>query len=62
MFAKMFENADERAGVDKPVMFTNFGKSSASFLSSQGMNQAHIEDHYGWVCGSDVAARYGSVF
>jgi hypothetical protein len=48
--------------VDKPVTFTNFRKSSASYLASQGMNQAHIEDHHGWVRGSDVAARYVSVF
>ena len=26
------------------------------------MNQAHIEDHHGWVRGSDVASRYVSVF
>ena len=62
MFTKILESAAERAGVDKPVTFTNFRKSSASFLASQGMNQAHIEDHHGWVRGSDVAARYVSVF
>ena len=26
------------------------------------MNQAHIEDHHGWSHGSNVAARYVSVF
>lgn len=62
MFVKILETAAEDAGVDKPVTFTNFRKSSASFLASKGMNQAHIEDHHGWVRGSDVAARYVSVF
>jgi len=55
MFTKTLEGAAEDAGVDKPVTFTNFRKSSASYLASQGMNQAHIEDHHGWVRGSDVA-------
>ena len=62
MFTKILEQAAARAGVDKPVTFTNFRKSSASYLASQGMNQAHIEDHHGWVRGSDVASRYVSVF
>jgi integrase len=62
MFTKILEGAAEDAGVDKPVTFTNFRKSSASYLASQGMNQAHIEDHHGWVRGSDVASRYVSVF
>jgi integrase len=62
MFTKILEQAAAKAGVDKPVTFTNFRKSSASYLASQGMNQAHIEDHHGWVRGSDVASRYVSVF
>jgi integrase len=62
MFTKILEGAAEKAGIDKPVTFTNFRKSSASYLASQGMNQAHIEDHHGWVRGSDVASRYVSVF
>ena len=62
MFTKILEGAAEDAGIRKPVTFTNFRKSSASYLASQGMNQAHIEDHHGWVRGSDVAAHYVSVF
>jgi hypothetical protein len=62
MFTKILEGAAEDAGIRKPVTFTNFRKSSASYLASQGMNQANIEDHHGWVGGSDVAARYVSVF
>lgn len=54
MFTKTLEGAAEDAGVDRPVTFTSFRKSSASYLASQGMNQAHIEDHHGWVRGSDV--------
>jgi hypothetical protein len=37
-------------------------KSSASFLASQGVSQAHLEDHHGWTRGSKVAARYIAVF
>jgi integrase len=59
---KAITRAGERADIDKPVNFTNFRKSSASYLASQGMNQAHLEDHHGWVRGSDVAARYVAVF
>ncbi|WP_248895372.1 tyrosine-type recombinase/integrase [Haloplanus halobius] len=62
MFTKILEGAADKADIDKPVTFTNFRKSSASYLASQGMNQAHIEDHHGWVRGSDVASRYVSVF
>ena len=62
MFTKTLEGAAEDAGVDRPVTFTSFRKSSASYLALQGMNQAHIEDHHGWVRGSDVASRYVSVF
>ena len=62
MFVKILEKAAAKADVNKPVTFTNFRKSSASYLASQGMNQAHIEDHHGWVRGSDVASRYVSVF
>ncbi|WP_267643487.1 tyrosine-type recombinase/integrase [Haloarchaeobius amylolyticus] len=60
--ANILKNAAERAGITKPVTFTNFRKSSASHLASRGMNQAHIEDHHGWTRGSDVASRYVSVF
>lgn len=62
MITKMFKEPAERAGVTKPVNPTNFRKSSASHLASRGMNQAHIEDHHGWVRGSKVASRYVSIF
>jgi len=62
MFKKILEKAADRADVDRPVNLTNFRKSSASHLASQGMSQAHIEEHHGWTRGSDVAARYISVF
>lgn len=60
--ARMFSDSAERAGVQKPVTPTNFRKSSASWAASRGMNQAHIEDRYGWVRGSRVASRYVSIF
>ena len=62
MVSKVLNEAAERAGVSKPVTLTNFRKSSAAFLASRNLNQAHIEDHHGWVRGSKAAARYISVF
>lgn len=62
MARKIPRQAAEKAGVTKPVNFTNFRKSSASYLASKGVNQAVLEDHHGWTTGSDVASRYISVF
>lgn len=62
MIYKTFDKYAERAGVTRPVTLTNFRKSSAAFLASRNLNQAHIEDHHGWVRGSDAAARYIAVF
>jgi len=62
MVYKVFNTLAERAGVDKPVTPTNFRKSSAAYLARRNVNQAHIEDHHGWVRGSDAAARYIQVF
>jgi integrase len=55
------ERADA-ADVSRPVTPTAFRKSSASYLASQGVNQAHLEDHHGWARGSDIAARYVATF
>lgn len=41
---------------------TNFWKSLASFLASQGVSQAHLEDHHGWTRGSSITALYIGVF
>jgi len=62
MFYKTFDALADRADVDKPVTPTNFRKSSAAYLARRNVNQAHIEDHHGWVRGSDAAARYIQVF
>jgi integrase len=62
MLRKAVREAASRADVTKPVTFTNFRKSSASYLASQGVNQAVLEDHHGWVRGSKVASRYVAVF
>lgn len=59
---KTLIEAAERAGVRKPVTLTNFRKSSASYLASQGVNQAVLEEHHGWERGSRVASRYVSIF
>lgn len=59
---RIFKRAADHAGVTKPVTPTNFRKSSASWAASRGMNQAHIEDRYGWVRGSRTASRYVSIF
>jgi integrase len=47
MARKIPRQAADHAGVDKPVTFTNFRKSSASFLASRGVNQPTLEDHHG---------------
>ncbi|AXG11667.1 tyrosine-type recombinase/integrase [Haloplanus rubicundus] len=62
MARKIPRQAADHAGVEKPVTFTNFRKSSASFLASRGVNQPVLEDHHGWTRGSKAAARYISVF
>jgi len=62
MLYKALEECAERADVGLPVTPTNFRKSSASYAASEGLSQAHLEDRYGWVRGSDAAARYVAVF
>lgn len=61
-FNDILKRLARRADVSKPVTLTNFRKSRASYLASQGMSQAHLEDRMGWVRGSSVASRYVSVF
>ncbi len=53
-----------RAPIDPPSTPTptRMRKSSASYLASQNVNQAFLEDHHGWVRGSDKASRYVAVF
>ncbi|SDJ32136.1 Phage integrase family protein [Halovenus aranensis] len=58
----IIKRAGEKAEVSKPITFTNFRKSSASFLASQGVSQAVLEEHHGWSRGSDVAGRYIAIF
>lgn len=62
MMTKAIKEAAGRAGVTRPVTPSNFRKSSAAYLASQNVSQAHIETHHGWTRGSDVASRYISVF
>jgi integrase len=62
MLTKMFKKPAERADIEKPVTLTNFRKSSASYHASKGLSQAHLENRYGWVTGSDAASRYIKVF
>lgn len=54
----------EAAGITPPSTPTprRMRKFSATFLASQGVSQAHLEDHHGWTRGSKVAARYIAVF
>jgi integrase len=59
---KALDRAGDRAGIDKPVNVTNLRRSSASHLASQGMSQAHLEEHHGWTRGSNVASRYVAIF
>lgn len=63
MKLKMIQKPARKAGIDHTtVNFRRMRKSSASYKASQNVNQAHLEDHHGWTRGSDVAARYVSVF
>ncbi|MFB6228928.1 MAG: tyrosine-type recombinase/integrase [Halobacteriales archaeon] len=62
MLTKMFKRPAGRVEVEKPVTLTNFRKSSASYHASKGLSQAHLENRYGWVTGSDAASRYIKVF
>lgn len=63
MKLKMMKKPARKAGVTHvEVTFRRMRKSSASYIASQNVNQAHLEDHHGWKRGSDVAARYIAVF
>ena len=62
MFRKILEVAGERAEVTRPVTLSNFRKSCASYLASQNVNQANIEDHMGWTRGSRICSRYVAIF
>ena len=63
MQLKMLKKPARKAGVDHTdVHWRRMRKSSASFLASQGVSQAHLEDHHGWQRGSEVAAHYVAVF
>ena len=58
----VIKRAGEKAGIDKPITFTNFRKSSASRLARRGCSQVALERHHGWARGSDVAGRYIAIF
>lgn len=60
----IFKERAEAAAMTPPSKATptRMRKSSASFLASEGVSQAHLEAHHGWKTGSDKAARYISVF
>jgi len=63
MKLKILKKHARKAGITHTdVTFTRMRKSSASYLASDGVNQAHIEDHHGWDRGSKVASRYVAVF
>lgn len=63
MKLKILKKHARKAGITHTeVTFTRMRKSSASYLASEGVNQAHLEDHHGWDRGSDVASRYVAVF
>jgi len=64
MLRKIFRQAADRAAVTPPSKPTptRFRKSSASHLARRGVSQTALENRYGWVRGSDEAARYIAVF
>jgi integrase len=64
MLRKIFREAADRASITPPSTPTptRFRKSSASHLARRGVSQTALENRYGWVRGSDEAARYIAVF
>jgi len=63
MKLKILKKPARKAGIDHTdITFTRFRKSSASFLASQGLKEAHLEEHHGWSRGSGTAAHYVAVF
>ncbi|WP_049986559.1 site-specific integrase [Halobellus rufus] len=63
MKLKMLKKPARRAGIEHTdITFRRMRKSSASYLASQNVNQAHLEDHHGWKRGSNIASRYIAVF
>jgi len=64
MIRKVFRKAAERAPITPPSTPTptRFRKSSASHLAARNIAQIHLGNRYGWVGGSDEAARYVTVF
>jgi len=64
MLRKIFREAVDRADITPPSTPTptRFRKSSASHLARRGVSQTALENRYGWVRGSDEAARYIAVF
>lgn len=64
MVRKVFREAADRAPISPPSTPTptRFRKSSATHLARRGVSQTALENRYGWVRGSDEAARYIAVF
>jgi len=63
MKLKMMKKPSRKADITHTdIHWRRMRKSSASFLASQGVSQAHLEDHHGWERGSKVAAHYVAVF
>ncbi|MDS0220865.1 site-specific integrase [Haloarcula sp. S1AR25-5A] len=64
MIRKIFRQAVDRVDITPPSTPTptRFRKSSASHLARRGVSQTALENRYGWVRGSDEAARYIAVF
>lgn len=64
MLRKIFREAVNRTEITPPSKPTptRFRKSSASHLARRGVSQTALENRYGWVRGSDEAARYIAVF
>lgn len=64
MIRKIFREAAKRADITPPSQPTptRFRKSSASHLAKRNVSQTHLENRYGWVRGSDEAARYIAVY
>lgn len=59
LYARTFRNAASEAGVTKTSTPRHYRASRASILAmSPFVNQADLENYFGWVRGSDMARRY----
>lgn len=62
-YADIFDELANKSGLSKPSNPQHFRASRASILASRSeVSQADLENHFGWIRGSNAAAHYVSRF